>query len=425
METTKKVSEVFSDYKQESNITNATIQQMNLIKKVNVLEMKISSDEYLELKDLWFFEQFLRERFQFANVDIIIQYSEDVKINSIEKEWKNLIAYMVHKYPLMKPMILLKSTIEIEQNNITVNMKIKGADFLRGRKLDRELERVIKNIFNKEYKIKFVEVLNKEDEIALEERIERNQHQALELALEKMSIGEKIAEEKQEAKKKAQKGANDYNGEMPPIPPPPTEEPPINEVKLLEKELEEDSPLIYGRNMNLKTNIINVADISPEDDMAAISGEILGGSIEEKELKSGKFLISFNVYDGTSTISCKVFAKPEEKAKLVGKLSKAKGVKLEGKSGISNFTHEMEILANTVIETEGMKKQVRQDLADVKRVELHMHTNMSQMDAMTSATDLIKRAMKWGWKSIAITDHGVVQAFPEAHKLLGVVNYLA
>ena len=156
--------------------------------------------------------------------------------------------------------------------------------------------------------------------------------------------------------------------------------------------------------------------------MAAISGEIVSGTIEERELKSGKFLVSFNVYDGTSTISCKIFLKPEEKARVIGRLNKAKGVKLEGKSGISNFTHELEIMANVVIETDGIKKQVRQDLAEVKRVELHMHTQMSQMDAMTSATDLIKRAMKWGWKSIAITDHGVVQAFPEAHKLLGVDN---
>ena len=282
METTKKIIEVFSDYKQESNVKKAQIQQMNYIKKANVLEMKIASNEYLELKNLWLFEQFLRERFQFANVDVKIDYSDDVKINPIEKEWKNLIAYMVHKYPLMKPMILLKSTIEIEQNIITVKMKIKGADFLRGRNLDRELERVIKNIFNQNYKIKFIEVLNKEDEKELQERIERNQKQALELALEHSALGEKIAEEKQ-----AQKKASEiFTGDMPSMPPPPIDEPPMTEVDLLEKELEENSPLIYGRNMNLKINIVNVTDISPEDDMAAISGEILAGSIEEKELKS-------------------------------------------------------------------------------------------------------------------------------------------
>ena len=419
METSRKIGEVFSDYNQESNIKNARIQTMNLIKKSNVLEMNLSLDEYIEIKELWFFEQFLRERFQFSNVDMKIKYSEEVDIKPIEKEWINLIAYMVHKYPLMKPMILLKSTIEVSEKNIDVKMKIRGADFLRARKLDRELERVIKNLFGKDYKIKFEEVISDEEQQKLTEKIKLNQNQAIERALEHMELGEKIAEERKEKEEKKKQAGKKQESSIPDIPLPSPEEIPNQEIP---EDIEEATPVIYGRNPNLKGKLINVADISPEDDMATISGEILGGNIEEKELKSGKFLLSFNVYDGTSTVTCKIFSKPEEKAKIVKRLKDAKGVKLEGKSGISNFSHEMEILANTVIETEGIKKVVRQDLAEVKRVELHMHTQMSQMDAMTSATDLIKRAMKWGWKSIAITDHGVVQAFPEAHKLLGLDN---
>ena len=430
MQTTKLIGEVFSDYQTENIIKQARILELNLIKKANVLEVDLESENYLEIKELWYFEKFLKERFQFSNVDIKIKYLENVTIKPIEKEWENLICYMVHKYPLMRPMILLKSSIEVTNNKIVVSMKMKGADFLIGRKLDRELERVIKNLFGYNYKVEFIENINEEDEKALEEKREQSRNIAIQKALEHMAIGEQIAEEltskKQAAKSKEQQKQNNKNQnpsqnpnvppqDMPPMPPP-------EEVPNIPEEQEEDTPLICGRNPNLRTNIIKVVDISPDDDMAAISGEILGGSIEEKELKSGKFLISFNVYDGTSTIACKVFAKPEEKQKIITRLSAAKGVKLEGKSGISNFTHEMEILANVVIETEGIKRQVRQDLADIKRVELHMHTQMSQMDAMTSATDLIKRAMKWGWKSIAITDHGVVQAFPEAHKLLGLDN---
>ena len=426
MDKQKIIGDIFSDYKTESNIKNAVIAQMNLMKKVNVLEITLQSEEYIEIKEFWFFEKFLRERFQFSNVDVKMIYGDDVNIKPIEKEWENLICYMIHKYPLMKPMILLKSQIQVSGKQIDVTMKIRGADFLRARKLDRELERVMKNLFNFDYKIVFTENISAEEERALEERREFNQKHAIEKALEHMAIGQQIAEEKasirmqENQKKKANNNAkNTSNANAgtlvpPPPPPPPPEETPAQE--------EEITPLIYGRNANIKSNIVNVTDISPEDDIAAISGEILNGTIEEKELKSGKFLISFNVYDGTSTIACKIFVKPEEKKKVVGRLKSVKGVKLEGKSGISNFTHEMEILANVVIETDGIKKAVRQDLADVKRVELHMHTQMSQMDAMTSATDLIKRAMKWGWKSIAITDHGVVQAFPEAHKLLGLDN---
>ena len=412
MENAKLIGEVFSDYKTDSNIKDAIINSINLIKKANVLELNISSNEYIEIKELWYLEKFLKERFQFSNVDMKISYFENVTIKPIEKEWENLICYMVHKYPLMRPMILLKSTIDVQKTKIIVNMKIKGADFLRARKLDRELERIMNNLFNFKYKIEFIENINEQDAIALKEKLEFNRKQAIEKALEHMAIGEQIAKQREE-KINSQEQEIKNNIEKIPLP---QEEPKIIE------ELEEYTPVIYGRNENLKTNIIKVVDISPEDDMAAISGEILSGTMEERELKSGKFLLSFNVYDGTSTISCKVFVKPEEKKKIVKRLNSAKGVKLEGKSGISNYTHEMEILANTIVETEGIKRKMRQDLAEVKRVELHMHSQMSQMDAISSATDLINRAMKWGWKSVAITDHGVVQAFPEAHKLLGVDN---
>ena len=173
MENYKKIKEVFSDYKTENIIKEAEIEALNLIKKENVLEIKLVSGSYIEIKELWYFEKFLKERFKFSNVNIKISYLENVTIKPIEKEWENLICYMIHKYPLMKPMILLKSTINVEESKIKVIMKIKGADFLRARKLDRELERVIKNLFKYTYKIEFIENIDEQDEIDLNKKREK------------------------------------------------------------------------------------------------------------------------------------------------------------------------------------------------------------------------------------------------------------
>lgn len=109
----KKIGEVFKDYTQKSNIKYAYIEEMNVIKKTNTLEIKIRFDEYIEIKDIWFFEKFLIERFKFSFIDLKINYHKDLILKSVGEEWKSIIAYMAHKFPLTKPMLLLKSDIEV------------------------------------------------------------------------------------------------------------------------------------------------------------------------------------------------------------------------------------------------------------------------------------------------------------------------
>jgi DNA polymerase-3 subunit alpha (Gram-positive type) len=100
----------------------------------------------------------------------------------------------------------------------------------------------------------------------------------------------------------------------------------------------------------------------------------------------------------------------------------ANGVKVDGVARYDNFAKEITVMANSIFESTGIKKEKRMDNAEHKRVELHMHTQMSAMDAVTPCQDLVKRAISWGWNSIAITDHGVVQAFPDAFHLLQSVG---
>ena len=183
---------------------------------------------------------------------------------------------------------------------------------------------------------------------------------------------------------------------------------------------DDSSPLILGMNPEIKEPLVKIQDLGVESGSVCIDGEVI--AMEDRELKGGKILLSLSIYDGTSTMTCKAFLTKDNSKKVIGKIKDAKGIKLAGKAGMDTFSNEITIMANTIVTSNGIKRTTRMDNSEVKRVELHMHTQMSQMDAVTPAKDLIKRAMKWGMKSIAITDHGVVQAFPDAHKMLGFDN---
>ena len=178
---------------------------------------------------------------------------------------------------------------------------------------------------------------------------------------------------------------------------------------------------------------VEMKELASDSGLVVVQGDIF--KVETKELKGGEMLLlTFAVTDYTSSILCKTFLRfrkgfgrkrdddsappppitEEERKAVMEKVDQIKvgmNVKLRGECMYDNFARELSISVRDLVPMERIE---REDTAPEKRIELHMHTNMSNMDAMTPAGDLIKRAIKWGYPAVAITDHGVGQAFPAA-----------
>ncbi len=399
-EVLKTVVDIFCDFENNSSILKCKIEKINLFKKTNMIEIDLIANEYIELKNLVSFEKYLKKRFTLENVEIAMKYEENVDLPKLDGMWNSIVEYMANRYPLTK--ILLKnSKIELHDNNVNVILPVLGADFLNARGFDIILEKTLKSLYNKNYKVKYIEKIEDEAVKQFEEKSKMAEKFAIEQATQEAILS---SEEEQMQEEKIVK----------------QETTSVESPQVEKQQQEEQTPIILGRNANIKEQVVKVEDISIDSGKIALEGEVI--NTDARELKSGKFLVMFDVYDGTSTITCKSFVEAEKAKKVLDRIKTSKGVKISGTAQFDPFAKEIGVIANVIVETPGKKKAIRQDLAENKRVELHMHTQMSQMDGMTSAADLIKRAMKWGWKSIAITDHGVVQAFPEAHKLLGRDN---
>lgn len=420
----KYIKEVFSDYNENNNLINAVIENINLYKKTNKLQIKVASNSQINLQEIEGFENYLVKTFKVNKASIDVNYG-DLQIEpKIENDWGNIIKYIGKKEPMSKA-ILTNSRIEVNDNYINVNLAMKGAAFLVSQKFDKGLEHLLGNLYNKQYSVEFsenisedfekelIEKRNQEEKEALME-LERQAKIEIEQAKERKKI--ELEQEKQRKLEEEEKLKEDLRKQNPEL----AAKIEAHQNKAPEVK-DEESPLILGRSLTIRTELVKIENIPMTEDTdmrVCVDGEVLPGSLDSRDIKDEKTILMFNLFDGTSTIGCKAFL-PTDKAKEVkGRISKAKGLRLEGPARYSTYSKEVEIMANTIIESTGFKKEKRVDDAEEKRVELHMHTQMSQMDAITPCADLIKRAISWGWKSIAITDHGVVQSFPDAHKLL-------
>lgn len=173
-----------------------------------------------------------------------------------------------------------------------------------------------------------------------------------------------------------------------------------------------DNPeVIYGRDF--EEDITSIEQIMGEIGEIVIRGKVL--SVETREIRNEKTILMFSITDFTDTIMVKMFLRNEFVADVTAEITKGAFLKIKGITTIDKFDGEFTIGSITGIKKISDFTTIRMDHSPQKRVELHCHTKMSDMDGVSDVKDIIKRAMKWGHKAIAITDHGNVQAFPDAN----------
>ncbi|WP_337537503.1 PolC-type DNA polymerase III [Suilimivivens sp.] len=173
-----------------------------------------------------------------------------------------------------------------------------------------------------------------------------------------------------------------------------------------------DNPdVIYGRDF--EEEAVPIEEIIGDMGEIVIRGKII--RYDSREIKNEKTILMFDVTDFTDTMTIKMFARNDQVKEITAEMKAGAFVKLKGVTMIDRFDNEL-----TIGSIAGIKKipdftTSRSDTSVQKRVELHCHTKMSDMDGVSEAKDIVKRAYKWGHPAIAITDHGVVQSFPDAN----------
>lgn len=312
----KMLKEIFKDFEINSNIINTKIKSINLYKKTNKLEVNLLSDKQIKVKDVGAFEKYLVKRFMLKEAVINVSYIEEIENNFLE-QWDDILDYLSYKRPLTKA-LLKESSLNLDGNNLNIGLKLSGSDILYGRNMDKVLSDLIFNVFDQRYKIRYVDNNSQETKEKVEEYRHKMQEEVIKKVQERSNITDdkkedKSAEENKESDKKdfkAQTNGDIANSDK---------QENKQESKKEVEEAEEITPLILGRNQNIKEPLVKVIDISIDSGKISLEGEVI--NTDSRELKTGKFLFMFDLYDGTSTITCKAFIE-KEKFKTVSRKNK-------------------------------------------------------------------------------------------------------
>lgn len=398
----KTLGEVFDSQfgiKLSQQISQGELTQLNINKQARLITLAVKFNGLVERNTLFDTEKLITKTLAYHTV---IKPHFPTELFSADY-FPQLYAAVRRDIPSING-TLNNAEVRFENNTLTINLLNGGKTLLDSKGFDKALIKLVSEEFNLYISVNYtgtfeVEENSEEYKAAIHDAQEKINRENLQKA------AEFYQEEVETAEKREEKHAENTTVEIE-----------VREGKFATPQIIQSSirPL-YGRSIRGK--MIPISSISGDSGRIVVWGDVF--DIEKKVTKSGdKNIFTIDITDYTGSTTAKVFNSIKESA-VIDNIKKGDTIVVQGDVEYDKYAGELVVNARSI----GTAQKVKVvDNAEKKRVELHMHTNMSQMDAVTSAGDLVNRAYQWGHKAVAITDHGVAQAFPDAMKAADKIN---
>ena len=368
-------ADYFSNYVNDDTITyigNGDITSFTVSRQDRELAVGLNLESFIDYGIVENAQNQIARAMELKKVHINPRFPKcEFSLDNIER----ILEYVRHESPAANG-FFDGCEAELEDRTLTLCLKKGGKDVLESQKVDRAIANKIYELFDLDFVVIFLEVQAFDIEKAVQKAVE-----------------ERRAEE-QHKKEEEEKNVNHELWDELPV-------------------FKDTLKKIYGKAIHEKPK--NIADVSTEDGYITVWGDVLKTEVRETKRGTSK-IFDFDISDYTSSITVKMFDDKRVIDPLVEKINEAGTLVISGGYQFDTFSNQYVLRPYAIA---SIKKAEKTDDEPEKRIELHMHTSLSEMDAISSPTALVKQAIKWGHEAVAITDHGVVQALPEAYAASG------
>lgn len=415
---TRKLLDVFFEIKERipehSGIHSCSIREASVNKVEHSVRLHLTADGICLLTDILQAEQLLREVYGFHKAEMYVSFAEPPEKEALfGKNLEEICSFLKQISPAMIG-VLRETKLYWKDRQLCMSMPENCLKLAQGHPCIETLRRYLAEMLGSEFQVKLSCQPLSEEELEARRQVKEAERLKIEAELEEKAATmipgdlpkKPVASQEQFGGKSDKivvgaqpvyvKKNSKYKRKS------------IEESRGAEQ-TEQGDRIIMGKDFIGEFTALQ--DVTENSGKIAVCGQIF--SYDSRSIKDGGLLVSFEITDFTNSLMIKFFASAEDEEYCKKQLKPGKWIRLYGEAQYDSFIREVSMKAQCIIEYTPPREI---DPAEVKRVELHLHTKMSNMDAVSDVSDLVKQAASWGHRAIAITDHGVVQSYPEAYQ---------